>query len=274
MGLAIVTGASRGIGKSLALRLAERGHTVACLARSEEELRALAAIRPGLLPVPVDLVDRAATERVVRDLLATHGACEVLVNNAGYGLRGAIEEISLERWKRQFELNLFAVAHLSQLVLPGMRAAGRGAIVNVSSVAGRISTPFSGAYAATKFALEAMSDAMRIEVARHGVRVILVEPGPVSTDFAEVAQAESAELLARTDSPYRTGYERLAASLRELHQNAWTADDVALATMRALDARRSPQRVACYGATLRVGLLLTTFAPRLFDRVLAHRTGA
>lgn len=274
MGLCIVSGASRGIGKSLALRLAERGHTVACLARSEPELVALAAQRPGLLPVAVDLTDRAATERAVRDLLDRHGACEVLVNNAGYGLRGAIEEISLDRWKRQFEVNLFAAAHLQQLVLPGMRAAGRGAIVNVSSVAGRISTPFSGAYAATKFALEAMSDATRIEVARYGIRVILVEPGPVATDFADVAHAESAELLARTDSPYRAGYERLAASLRDLHRDPWTADDVARATMRALDARRAPQRVACYGATLRLGLLLNTFAPRWLDWALAQRTGA
>jgi len=274
MGLAIVTGASRGIGKSLALHLAERGHTVACLARSAGELEALAGSRSGLVAVPVDLTDAAATERVVRELLAEHGPCEVLVNNAGYGLRGAMEEVKLDRWRRQFEVNLFAPALVTQLVLPGMREARRGAIVNLSSVAGRISTPFSGAYASTKFALEAMTDALRIEVARYGIKVILVEPGPVATDFADVAHAESAELLARTGSPYHAGYLRLVESLKELHANDWTADDVARSTMHALDARRTPQRVACYGALLRVGLLLSTFTPRLMDVVLARRTGA
>lgn len=274
MGLAIVTGASRGIGKSLALHLAERGHTVACLARSAQELEALAASRSGLLAVPVDLTDAAATERVVRELLAAHGPCEVLVNNAGYGLRGAMEEVDLARWRRQFEVNLFAPALVTQLVLPGMRAAGRGAVINLSSVAGRISSPFSGAYASTKFALEAMSDALRIEVARFGIKVILVEPGPVATDFAAVAHEESAELLARTDSPYHAGYAKLVDSLKDLHRHDWSADDVARATMRALDARRTPQRVACYGALLRLGLVLTTFTPRLFDQVLARRTGA
>lgn len=272
MSLAIVTGASRGIGRHVALRLADRGFTVAALARSEAELRALADRHPAILPLPVDVADGPAVDDALAALLAERGPCAVLVNNAGYGLRGAIEELDLDAWRREFEVNLFAATRLIQRVLPGMRAARRGVIVNVSSVAGRVSTPWSGAYCATKFALEAASDALRVEVRPFGVRVVLVEPGPVSTAFAEVA-AEQSPVLARAESPYAPAYARLRDSLADLHRGAWTAEAVAERVVAAAVAADPPARVAAYGWLLRASIALRALAPGLLDRLLARRMG-
>ena len=274
MSLAIVTGASRGIGRVLALDLAADGHTVACLARSEDDLQALAAEHTGLVPIVCDLSDPVSTEEIIDGLLGEHGPCDILVNNAGYGIRSAIEDVPIDAWRREFEVNLFSCTRLIQKVLPGMRAAGSGTIVNISSVAGRIAPPFSGAYAATKFALEAMSDALRVEVAAFGVRVILVEPGPVATNFAAYAKDRSTAILESDDTQYSAGYKGFRGQVDALHRDAWTARAVADKTMAAIRSSRPPMRVACYGWTLRAGLFLRAVAPGLLDRVMARRTRA
>ena len=190
------------------------------------------------------------------------------------GIRSAIEDVPIDAWRREFEVNLFSCTRLIQKVLPGMRAAGSGTIVNISSVAGRIAPPFSGAYAATKFALEAMSDALRVEVAAFGVRVILVEPGPVATNFAAYAKARSTAILESDDTQYSAGYKGFLGQVDALHRDAWTARAVADMTMAAIRSSRPPMRVACYGWTLRAGLFLRAVAPGLLDRVMARRTRA
>lgn len=273
MPLALVTGASRGIGRDTALRLAAAGYTVGCLARSRADLEALAASRPGLVPVVADVTDAAALEGAVRALLSEHGPCAVLVNNAGYGLRAAVEEIPLDAWRRQFEVNLFSCARVVQLVLPGMRAAGRGCVVNVSSVAGRIATPFSGAYCATKFALEAMSDALRLEVAPFGVHVVLVEPGPVRTDFMNAAGEVSAGIVTRSESPYAAAYRALLAGLDDLHRGAWASDAVAERIVAAALSPSPPARVLACGVTLRAAVALRGVWPGLLDRLARRRLG-
>lgn len=273
MPLAIVTGASRGIGRALALRLARDGHTVACLARSADDLEALAREDHRLVPVPVDLTDPAALDEATGALLAAHGPCGILVNNAGYALRGAMEEVPIHAWRREFEVNVFAAFRLVQRVLPGMREARRGVIVQLSSVAGRVAPPLSGAYAATKFALEAASDALRIEVAPFGVHVVVVEPGPVSTVFAATAASESREVLGREGSPYRAAYERLADNVRALHAHAWSAEAVADRVARAIARPRPPARVAAYGWLLWTSIALNAVAQPLHDRLVARRMG-
>lgn len=269
MPLAIVTGASRGIGRELALRLARGGHTVAAVARSEAELRAL----EGVLPVPLDLTDPEAVDRVVGALLQAHGPCGVLVNNAGMGLRAAVEEIPMDAWRRQFELNLFSCARLTQLVLPGMRAARRGHIQNISSVAGLLSTPFSGAYCATKYALEAMSDALRLEVAPFGVRVTLIEPGPVKTHFLEAAAAASDAILEDPGSAYAAPYRAMLAQLGSLHAGAWPIERVADICMGAIESPAPRARYAAYSWQLAMVLRLRAVAPGLVDGVMARRMG-
>lgn len=204
-GIAAVTGASRGIGRATTLELARRGHRVFALARSEPELRELAGegSRSGwdIVPLVMDIGDEPSTLSAARAILdATAGyGLDVLVNNAGYGQMGPLEEIPPGGLRRQLEVNVIGQLAFTQPFLPGMRNRRHGTIVNVSSVAGRMSAPFSGAYAASKFALEALSDALRGELAPFGVRVILVEPGPIRTAFSETARATAP---AGPDSPY------------------------------------------------------------------------
>jgi short-subunit dehydrogenase len=271
MAFTIVTGASRGIGREIARRLGERGTTVACLARAKDELDTLAATSASIVPVPVDLADAEALDAALDELFAAHGWCDVLVNNAGYALRGAIEEIDLASWRREFEVNLFSCTRLIQRVLPEMRQRRRGRIINVSSVAGRISTPFNGAYSATKFALEAMNDALRGEVRPFGIHVINLQPGPVATDFRRAAEAASGGCLDDESSPYIAGYRGLRAQMAASRDKAWSPERVADLALQAIDAERPKTTYAAHGSQLSVGLALRAAAPSVLDRVLARR---
>lgn len=244
---------------------------MACLARSRDDLETLSATHEHLHAVVADVTDRDGLEAAIDALLETHGPCEVLVNNAGYGLRAAVEEIPLDSFRRQMEVNVFSCVRLIQKVLPGMRAARSGCIVNISSVAGRISTPFSGAYCATKFGLEALSDALRVEVRSFGIRVVLIEPGPVKTNFIVAAAEVSDEILENPTSPYAHGYGGMLAQLRTLHDGAWTPEAVADITLRAI---QSPNPKARYGAhdwLLSLAIALRAWSPRLLDTLLARR---
>jgi NAD(P)-dependent dehydrogenase (short-subunit alcohol dehydrogenase family) len=204
-GIVAVTGASRGIGRATAIELARRGYRVFALARSEPELRRLASEGAGngwdIVPLVMDIGDESSTVAAAETVLgatANYGL-DVLVNNAGYGQMGPLEEIPPRDLRRQLEVNVVGQLAFTQPFLPGMRSRRRGTIVNISSVAGRMSAPFSGAYAASKFALEALSDALRSELAPFGIHVILVEPGPIRTAFSETARATSP---AGAGSPY------------------------------------------------------------------------
>jgi NAD(P)-dependent dehydrogenase (short-subunit alcohol dehydrogenase family) len=210
MPVALVTGASSGIGRATALLLARSGYQVFATVRSdvgEESLRAAA----GALPVEIvrlDLADEEGVTRVVREVLRRAGRIDAVVNNAGFAQLGAVEDLPREVLRRQFEVNVFGAVQLCREVLPAMRAQRSGHIVNVSSLAGKVSIPLMGAYCASKFALEAFSDALRAEVKPGGVRVVLVEPGPVATRFNELARNESRQIL---DAPsvFHSVYERL-----------------------------------------------------------------
>jgi len=271
MTLSIVTGASRGLGREIARKLVARGRKVAAVARSQSELEALQAESSNILPVVLDLADPEAIDRVIGALLQEHGPCDVLVNNAGYALRGAIEEIDRDAWRHEFEVNLFACAHLVQIVAPSMRERRSGRIVNVSSVAGRVSTPFNGAYAATKFALEAMSDALRGELRPFGVHVIVLQPGPLATDFRRAAEAASGGRLDDASSPYFAGYKGLRASMAASRGRAWSPDRVADLAIEAIESTSPQSTYAAYGPKMKVGIALRALAPALLERVVARR---
>lgn len=175
---AIVTGCSSGIGRAVALRLASAGYPVYATARRVETLADLAAA--GLVTQQLDVDDEGSREAVVERVVADHGAVGVLVNNAGFALQGTVGETPLDDVRHQFETSVFGLVRLTQLVLPGMREQGYGRVVNVGSTGGRITFPGGGFYHASKHALESLSDALRLEVAPFGVRVSLVQPGPVA----------------------------------------------------------------------------------------------
>ena len=195
--VALVTGASSGIGERTALRLHEAGFTVYAVARRVERMQGLADA--GVHVLAMDVTDDASMTGGVQRILDEQGRIDVLVNNAGYGSYGAVEDVPIDEARRQFEVNVFGLARLTQLVTPAMRAqadaplARRCRIVNVSSIGGKFYEPLGAWYHATKFAVEGFSDSLRIELAPFGIDVIVIEPGPIRTEWNEISRESLTE---------------------------------------------------------------------------------
>ena len=183
--VAVVTGASSGIGAAAARRLHDRGYIVYAAARRIERMAPLA--EAGIRAIRVDVTDDASLTAFVSQILSETGRIDLLVNNAGYGSLGALEEVPMAEARRQFDVNLFGLARLVQLVVPHMREQREGRIINISSIGGRIHLPLCGWYHATKFAVEGFSDTLRMELAPFGIRVIVIEPGAIDTEWHGVA---------------------------------------------------------------------------------------
>jgi NAD(P)-dependent dehydrogenase (short-subunit alcohol dehydrogenase family) len=245
----LVTGCSTGIGRATAAVLARSGWPVYATARDVSSLSELTGL--GCRPLALDVTDDDSMQAAVGAVAQEHGAVGVLVNNAGFSLSGAVETVDLALARRQFETNFFGPARLSQLALPGMRAQGWGRIVNISSMGGRLTFPGGGYYHATKYALEALSDALRFEVAGFGVDVVLVEPGFIRTGFAEAAAAgidggggEGGD----GEDPYRAFTAGVVASTRGVYDRggmarlAGSPDDVARVVLEAISSARPKAR--------------------------------
>ena len=181
----LITGCSSGIGYATAERLLDDGYAVYATARRPESIQALAA--RGATTLALDVTSEESMTDAVNRVIEAEGGVGVLINNAGYSQSGAVESIPLDEVRRQFETNVFGLIRMCQLVLPNMRARGEGRIVNIGSMGGRLTFPGGGIYHATKYSVEAISDALRFEVRGFGVKVILVEPGLIVTNFGEVA---------------------------------------------------------------------------------------
>ncbi|MCA1688529.1 MAG: SDR family NAD(P)-dependent oxidoreductase [Actinobacteria bacterium] len=181
----LITGCSSGIGRATAERLAKKGWSVYATARDVETIAPLG--EHGCRLLPLDVTDEESMRRAVEEVERAEGAVGVLVNNAGYSQSGAVEEVPMEKIRRQFETNVFGLVRMCQMVLPGMRGQGFGRIVNLSSMGGRLTFPGGGFYHASKYAVEAISDALRFEVRGFGVEVVVIEPGLIRTGFAETA---------------------------------------------------------------------------------------
>ena len=181
----LLTGASSGIGYQTAESLAKEGHIVYGAARRTEKMETLKQF--GVKPIYLDVTDERSVKSAIDTIIGNEERIDVLINNAGYGSYGAIEDVELSEAKMQFEVNLFGLARLVQLVLPHMRKQKSGRIINVSSMGGRLTTYFGAWYHATKYALEAFSDALRMEVADFGIDVSLIEPGGIKTEWGIIA---------------------------------------------------------------------------------------
>jgi NAD(P)-dependent dehydrogenase (short-subunit alcohol dehydrogenase family) len=239
--IALVTGCSSGIGRAAAAQLNRAGFTVYASARRTETLTEL--VGAGCRPVRLDVDDEAS----MRAALEQVGPVDVLVNNAGYGLYGPVEQVGLDEVRRQFETNVFGLVRLTQLVLPGMRARRRGRILNVSSMGGRTTLPGGGFYHASKYAVEAISDALRLEVRPFGVDVVLIEPGVVRTPWSEQAMQHQAASSADPDDPYADYKSAVSASFDRAYSGPLArlsidADKVAGTIVRAATARRPRAR--------------------------------
>jgi NADP-dependent 3-hydroxy acid dehydrogenase YdfG len=240
----LVTGCSSGIGEATARRLARGGWSVYATARRLESVEHLQ--QDGCKTLQLDVTDESSMQAAVAHVQQAEGAVGVLVNNAGYSQGGAIEQVPMEAVRRQFETNVFGAIRLTQLVLGAMRAQRWGKIVNVGSMGGRLTFPGGGLYHATKYSLEAISDALRFEVKGFGVDVVLIEPGLIVTEFAKAAVAAAAD--ASTDGPYAEFDAKLAAMTVGVYEGPMRhlgggPDVVAKAIEKAIKRRRAPTRV-------------------------------
>ena len=273
-GNVLITGASSGIGKATALFLAERGYTVIATSRVASrlnDLRSEAGQRnTSVIGVELDINSEDSVAFIVPELIERHGAIDVLVNNAGFGLWGPVEVLSATELKSQFETNFFAAVRLMQAVLPAMIEQRRGAIVNISSVLGRLGTPFNGAYVSSKFALEGISESLKTEVQPFGIRVAMVEPGLFRTRFPDNSiRGEAADGKNLSYTPYIRQY----SDSREIfHRFGGDPMRVAIAVHKVITSP-SPNFRNPVGIDARVGTLAARLLPeRIYWRILSKVT--
>jgi NADP-dependent 3-hydroxy acid dehydrogenase YdfG len=265
----LITGCSSGIGEATARRLAAGGWTVYASARHVEAIEHLKDA--GCRTLALDVTDEDSMRAAVQEVERAEGAVGVLVNNAGYSQGGAIEQVPLEAARRQFETNVFGPIALTQLVLPAMRAQRWGKIVNIGSMGGRLTFPGGGLYHATKYSMEAISDALRFEVKGFGVDVVLIEPGLIVTEFANTAVAKAGETTG--EGPYAEFDAKVAALTTGVYEGPMRRlgggpDAVAKAIEKAITRRRAPTRVPVTPSA-RLSILQRKLTPdRVWDRAM------
>lgn len=267
-GLVLLTGCGSGIGKALARAFHAAGMPVLATSRRAESLQDLAA--SGIETQALDVTQADAVSALVARLQSEGRAIGMLVNNAGHGSMGPMLDVPADEWQRQFDVNLFAPLALVRAVLPGMIARGRGQVVNISSVSGVTTTPFAGPYCASKAALNAASDALRMELAPLGIRVVTVQPGGIRSAFGD--QAAAGVHLA-PDSPYQAVREGVMARANESQSAAMPAEEFARRLVARL-ARADCPPVVRIGPKSRLLPWIGTWLPvRLRDRMLSRRFG-
>jgi NAD(P)-dependent dehydrogenase (short-subunit alcohol dehydrogenase family) len=274
--VAAVTGGSRGIGRAVVWELAHQGYRVFALARAYDDLQELqkAARAEGLAVngIRLDIEDDASRKDAAAAIFeATDGhGVDVLVNNAGYGQFGPLEDIPIQKFRRQIEVNLVGPLAFTQLFLPSMRARRRGWIVNLSSAAGRTATPFMGAYNASKFGLEGMSDALRLELHPFRIHVVLIAPGPIRTQFGDVAKQVAED---HPESPYGPFMERWQRTRRQSNLLSRSPEAVARTVRRAVQSDRPRPRYTIT-ASAKLGAVARRLVPdTVTDWVLRHAMG-
>jgi NADP-dependent 3-hydroxy acid dehydrogenase YdfG len=270
----LVTGASSGIGKATALEFARRGLLVFAAARREEILGRMAAGSPNIRSVSMDVTDGDSVRRAWAKIEADTGGAgvDVLVNNAGFALSGPIEILTDADVHRQFETNVFGLLSVTRAVLPGMRERRSGRVINLSSVVGRVTFPGMGAYGATKYAVEALSDALRQEVAGFGIKVIIMEPGFVATNLADAPDAKSGP-----GQPVPDAYARFVARSEEYlaaqMAKALSPEKVATAIANAATRRHPRPRYLVPARSKPLISLLAALPDRLADRAKQQALG-
>lgn len=271
----LITGCSSGIGLAAARHLRGRGWAVIPTARKPEDIQQLRA--EGFNPVALDMTDSAAIQQAANDVLRLFGGnLGALVNNAGYGQPGAMEDMNRDAMREQFEVNVFGLQELTNQLIPAFRRQGYGRIVNVSSVLGRVSLPFMGVYSSSKFAVEAMSDAMRVELWKSGVAVSLVEPGPIETAFRKSSRERARtqqENFGRShfEKYYREQMGEAGTKKKLSHVFMLSPESVARKISHALESPR-PRRRYPVTAVAHMMEFLRAFVPDgMIDRLMALR---
>lgn len=271
-GSVFITGCSTGIGRETALKFRDRGIKVAATARKPETLAGEES--DDFIAIECDVNSTESVESAVAEAERRLGPIEVVINNAGYGQPGPVEEVTEEEMRAQFETNVFGVHRVIRAAVPRLRDSGRGKVINVSSVAGRISTPFLGVYSASKFAVEALSDSLRVELRPFGIKVVVIEPGPITTEFESTARDASDRFLdAKTDSAYAPYLGSTERGTDALNSFTLGPDAVAKVIYRAATSKSPRSR---YTVTLpaMAGAIAARLVPdSVMDFAMARATG-
>lgn len=263
----LITGASSGIGYTTAELLAKQGHKVYAGARREDRMEPLRAL--GVTPLTLDVTDRASCLAAAELVKSREGRIDVLVNNAGYGSFGPIEVVPLDEARRQFDVNVFGLAQMIQAVLPTMRDQRTGTVINISSVGGRVTSHFGDWYHASKYAVEALSDALRMEVREFGIEVSVVEPAGIKSEWGGIA-ADSLE-KAGQGTAYAAQTKKSADGMRQQFSNPmFVADPITIAkTIGVAVNRRRPKARYLVGAAAKIFVFLHAILPaRVFDAMM------
>ena len=265
--IVLITGASSGMGKAFALRLLKEGHLVYGAARRVDQMQDIVAA--GGRALPLDLTDDHSIHAAVERIIGEQGRIDVLINNAGYAIYGSVEETDVRDARRQFEVNLFGLGRLTQLVVPHMRQAGRGRIINISSMGGKMYTPLGSWYHATKHAVEGWSDCLRIELAPFGIQVVIIEPGVIATEWGGMMLEP---MLARSgQGPYRAMAQGMAKAMRSTYAKAGAASPpsvVADAILQAVRSRRPKTRYVIGKMAKPLMFIRKYFGDRIFDMAI------
>ena len=261
--VALITGASSGMGKDFALRLISEGYAVYGAARRTDQMQDIHSA--GGVALALDVTEDASMVSAVDQIVRERGRIDVLINCAGYGQMGALEDVTMEDARRQMDVNLFGLARLTQLVLPHMRAQRSGKVINISSIGGKLSTPLAGWYHASKFALEGYSDTLRMEVEPFGVEVVVVEPAGTDSEWIPIAIKQLQRVSAR--GPYQHLVEGIVQS-KAWNRKMPSPSTVTDLVVKALQAKR-PQTRYVVGFMAKVALQLRHLLPdRIFDRLM------
>jgi NAD(P)-dependent dehydrogenase (short-subunit alcohol dehydrogenase family) len=261
--IALVTGASSGIGEATARKLMAEGYKVYAGARRVERMEGLR--QAGAVPLALDVTVENSMAEAIDAIRSAYGRLDVLVNNAGYGSYGALEDVPMEEARRQFEVNVFGLARLTQLALPMMRAQGSGAVVNITSIGGKMHEPLGSWYHATKFAVEGLSDCLRMELEPFGIHVIIIEPGAIKTEWGGIAREGMLQYSGGT------AYDAQAQAHARMFEGADKSsmasppEVVANTIARALRARRPHTRYATGGGARTILALRRCLSDRGFD---------
>ena len=264
----LITGASSGIGKETALLAKQHNFKVYACARRTEQMQDLA--QAGIEVLFLDLMIQESITQCVTTFLQKEGRIDILINNAGYGLYGAIEDVPLDKAKEQFQINLFSLASLIQLVLPSMRAQKSGKIINVGSIAGKVWTPFGGWYHASKFALEGFSDCLRLELKPFGIDVVLIEPGGIKTDWGHIAAQNLQQISA--NGAYAQACMQTAKSMEQNYTDNMLSPPslIAKTILKAILAKRPKTRYLIGFMAKPMLFVKRIFGDNIYDAIVAR----
>lgn len=262
--VALVTGASSGIGKETARLLVEQGFIVYGASRRLEKMQDLKSF--GVELIAMDVADDASMVNGVNRILHKHHRIDVLVNNAGYGSYGALEDVPLEEARYQFEVNIFGLARLTQLVLPAMREQRSGRIINVSSIGGSIGEPHGAWYHATKFAVEGLSDSLRMELKQFGIDVVIIKPGAILTEWNSIAREKLMQVSGQT--AYKDLAKKHVNMLASADKRGASPTVVAKTIVKSAIARRPKTRYATGGGAKLILFIRSILSDRMFDRMM------